>query len=108
MLYTAMKASYICPYVHCIKQRRSLQGHPGSSISRDGAFGEVMWKGEAKRQAPGGTQKNMADRTPMALGSGAAPSAMHTPARCTPSPAVRRRLRPARQAAEEGAAILRE
>jgi len=44
----------------------------------------------------------------MALVLGAAPSARHTAARRTPSPAVRRRLRRAHQAAEEGAAVLGE
>ena len=79
-----MKTSCICSYVHYRKPRRSLQGHSGSFISRDGAFREVMWKVEAKIQASGGTpRKNRTCRTPMALGSGAAPSAMHTLARRT-------------------------
>ncbi len=65
---------------------------------------------EGKRGCPrarGNTEKKRTCRTPMALGSGAAPSAMHAPARRTPSPAVRRRLRPARQAAEEGTEVCR-
>jgi hypothetical protein len=68
-----------------------------------------MWKGSVGVHDAGGTPRKKASvRHPMALGSGAAPSAMYTPARRTPSPAVQRRLRPARQAAEEGAAILGE
>jgi hypothetical protein len=42
----------ICSNVHSIKKRISLQGHYGSLIDLNGTFGEAMWKGEAKRQAP--------------------------------------------------------
>jgi hypothetical protein len=124
-----MKTSYICPYVHYIKQRGSLQGHSGSFISLGGTFGEVMWKGEAKRQVPGGTpRKKWTCRAPRALGAGAspmvptehpaprarlppasaAPSAIHPPARRTPSPAALLDLRPARQDAEEVTQVLGE
>jgi len=43
-------------------------------IDRGDTLGEVMWKGEAKRPAPGGTQKERTCRTPMVLGAGAAAS----------------------------------
>src|SRR5262245_12488280 len=103
-----MKTPCICSYVHGRKPRRSLQGHSGSFISRDGAFREVRWKVEAKIQAPGGTpRKNWTYRTPMALGSGAAPSAMHILARRPGYPAALLRLWPSRQDAEEGTQVPR-
>ena len=53
-----MTTSYTCSYVHYRKPQRSLQGHAESFINRDGAFGEVLWKGSAGDHECGGTQKN--------------------------------------------------
>src|SRR5215831_1962896 len=104
-----MQTSHTCPYVHYIKHWEVLQEHSGSFIGRDGTFGEVVWKGSVGVHDSGGTPRKKASVWhPMALGSRAAPSARHTAARRTPSPAVRRRLRRAHQAAEEGAAVLGE
>ena len=75
-------------------RRRSLQGHSGSFISRDGAFerGHVEGEAEPVTTSAGAHRKKWTCRTPMALGSGAAPMVS-----TEPSPAARRCLRPACQ-----------
>jgi hypothetical protein len=97
-----MTTSYICPYVHCRRPLRSLQGHIGSFIRCDRTFGAVMWKGRARDHDAGGTPKKRGRAIrPWRWGQRQRP---WFPRR-TLSPAAWRRLWLARQVAGQGTAV---
>jgi hypothetical protein len=84
-----MTTSYICSYVHYRKQQRSLQGHTGSFINRDGTFGTVVWKGSMGVHDCGGTKKYGVPHASWRWGQGQRPaSPCGTPPRALRRPAA--------------------